>query len=216
MTSKPVKLVLIGLQTPRERIWAAVRELATEDRSGTFTTLQVEDATEPLVKFSVVREYLWHLSKAGYIGEVKPAKPMREHGNRMSAPVYKLVKGQGEPPRVGPEGAPVLQGQGNEAMWRAMKVLKSFDYRDIVAAASIPGVFQVADTTARKYVNYLAHAGYFQTLRAPTRLLPGRYRLERKTGPHAPAITRAKVVIDRNTGTVAMLETAQEVCDGLE
>lgn len=215
MSGKPVKLQLIGLQTPRERIWAAVRDLAKDDKSGTFTALDVQDATEPLVKFGVACDYLRHLSKAGYLGEVKPAKPMREHGNRQSTPVYKLVKAQGEPPRVGLDGAPVLQGLRNEAMWRAMKVLKSFDYRDIVASASIPG-FEVAEVTAQKYVNYLARAGYFQTLRAPTRLVPGRYRLERKTGPHAPAITRTKVILDRNTGEFIHLETAQEVCDGIE
>lgn len=214
MSRKPVKLQLIGLQTPRERIWTAVRELAQVDKTGTFTALDVQDATEPLVKFGVACAYLRHLSKAGYLGEVKPAKPMREHGNRVSTPVYKLVKDQGEPPRVGQTGT-VQQGLINEAMWRAMKVLKSFDYRDIVASASIPG-FEVAEITAQKYVNYLARAGYFQTLRASTRLLPGRYRLERKTGPHAPAITRAKVVLDRNTGEFIHLETAQEVCDGLE
>lgn len=214
MSRKPVKLQLIGLQTPRERIWTAVRELAQVDKTGTFGALDVQDATEPLVKFGVAAAYLRHLSKAGYLGEVKPARPMREHGNRVSAPVYRLVKDQGEPPRVGQTGT-VQQGLINEAMWRAMKVLKSFDYRDIVASASIPG-FEVAEVTAQKYVNYLARAGYFQTLRAATRMLPGRYRLERKTGPHAPSITRAKVVLDRNTGEVIHLETAQEVCDGLE
>lgn len=214
MSNKPVKLVLIGLQTPRERIWTAVRELAKADKSGTFSALDVQDATEPLVKFGVACAYLRHLSKAGYLGEVKPARPMREHGNRVSSPVYKLVKDQGEPPRVGQTGT-VQQGLINEAMWRAMKVLKSFDYRDIVASASIPG-FEVAEVTAQKYVNYLARAGYFQTLRAPTRLLPGRYRLERKTGPHAPAITRTKVILDRNTGEFIHLQTAQEVCDGIE
>lgn len=214
MSNKPVKLVLIGLQTPRERIWTAVRELAKADKSGTFSALDVQDATDPLVKFGVACAYLRHLSKAGYLGEVKPARPMREHGNRVSSPVYKLVKDQGEPPRVGQTGT-VQQGLINEAMWRAMKVLKSFDYRDIVASASIPG-FEVAEVTAQKYVNYLARAGYFQTLRAPTRLLPGRYRLERKTGPHAPAITRTKVILDRNTGEFIHLQTAQEVCDGIE
>jgi hypothetical protein len=38
----------------------------------------------------------------------------------------------------------------------------------------------------------------------------------RNTGPHAPAITRRKVVLDRNTGTVSELQTAQEVADELE
>ncbi len=215
MTAKAVKVQLLGLQTPRERVWAAARELAGADKAGKFNALEVQDATKPLVNFGITSEYMRLLAKGGYLAEVKKATPMKQHGNRVSTPVYRLVKDQFEAPKVNVNGGPALKGRGNEAMWTAMKVLPSFDYRDIASAASLDELV-IAQTTARKYVNYLALAGYFQTLRAPTRLKPGRYRLERRTGPHAPAITRTKVVFDRNTGTIANLETPQEVCDGLE
>lgn len=216
MSKKPVELQLLGLRTPRERVWDAVIKLAKPDQSGTFTAWDAQDACAPMVKFDIACEYMRHLAKAGYLAEVKKAKPMKEHGNRLSTPVYRLVKQQGDAPRVNVAGGPALKGQGNEAMWTAMKVLPSFDFRDIAMAASMPGKLVVAETTARLYVGALARAGYFTTLRKPTRLLPGRYALALRTGMHAPAVTRIKTVFDRNTGKFAHLETAQEVCDGLE
>jgi hypothetical protein len=45
--------------------------------------------------------------------------------------------------------------------------------------------------------------------------VPARYRLVRDTGAHAPAITRRKVVFDRNLGEFSYQESEQEVCDGL-
>ena len=69
---------------------------------------------------------------------------------------------------------------------------------------------------ADTYVNALSRAGYFRTMRPSKPKVPAQYRLIRDTGHQAPAITRRKVVFDRNTGAFAELQTAQEVCDGLE
>lgn len=109
----------------------------------------------------------------------------------------------------------VAQGGGTEAMWRAMKVLPSFDYHDISRAATL-GALVVKPNTAKTYVAHLARAGYLLCLKPAKPGTPAKHRLAKNTGPHAPAITRLKVVFDRNTLTFTSLQPVQEVCDGLQ
>lgn len=203
---RPIEKEFRGLQTPRERVWAAVRKL----RKG-FTTLSVQDHCEPMVRLTCVNDYFDDLAKAGFIQRVKRGAKKPGH---QEADVFDLVRDQFEAPRLS-GGKPVTQGLGVLAMWRAMKVLqRGFDYRDIAAAASHEG-FVVKQQAAKAYVNGLARAGYFREVMASKPGTPARYALARNTGPHAPAITRRKCVFDRNTGTFSELETTQEVCDAL-
>jgi hypothetical protein len=200
-----------GMLTPRERVWQSVRSFGM---TKTFTTLQVEDGCSPPVRYDVVSQYLRELQKAGYLQLVERVQD-KSAGNRFPAPVYKTIKTDFEAPRVTLGGKQALQGLGRLAMWRAMRSIKRFDFRDIARAASHPEV-TVSETTARLYIYALHTAGYLTQLRAPTRQLPGLYTLTRYTGRHAPALTRRKVVVDRNTGEFPWQETAQEVVDGLD
>lgn len=211
MARKP-SIEMTGMLTPRERVWQSVRKFGMRQH---FSALMVEDGCLPTVPFQTVNAYLRALKDAGYLELVERVKPETPAGSRFEAPIYKLVNTAFEAPRVSLYGRQARQGLGVLAMWRCMKVLKSFDYRDLARAASHPTLI-VAEQTAQKYVNALARAGYLTTLRAPTRLLPGRYRLTRNTGHHAPAITRIKCVFDRNLGQFTWQQPEQEVCDGLE
>jgi len=197
-----------ALATPRERIWAAIQKLG----SG-FTLWQVQDACDPMVNFSTVQSYMRGLVRAGYLQTAKASEQKR--GACRSRPEFNLVKLSHEPPRVDINGQEVTRGIGLLAMWRAMQVLKSFDFHEIARAATL-GTVAVSETTARMYVDFLFRAGYLKQLRAPTSQLPGLYRLVRYTGPHAPAITRRKALLDRNTGEIVDVQTAQEVCDAHE
>lgn len=204
---RPIEREVRGLQTPRERVWAAIRSL----RKG-FTHLTAQDHCAPMVLLTCVEDYFEELEKAGYIKRV--AKGRSVNGGQREADRYDLVKDQFEAPRLS-GGKPVTQGLGVLAMWRAIKVLqRGFDYQDVAKAAS-QDAFEVKPQAAKAYVNALARAGYFRELRASKPGTPARYALARNTGPHAPAITRRKCVFDRNTGQFAELETAQEVCDGI-
>jgi len=209
---KPIEQEVRGLQTPRERIWAAIRVM----KKG-FTRQTVQDRCEPMVPFTAVHDYFDALVAAGFI--VKAGGGDRRAGSRSPAIraelQYDLVKDQFDAPRLDAAGKSVTQGIATLAMWRAMKVLKAFDYKDVAAAASANGL-EVKPLTAKTYVVLLARAGYFQTLKEAKPGTPARYRLAKNTGPHAPAITRRKCVFDRNTAQFAELETAQEVCDALE
>jgi len=208
MPRAPIEVEVRGLRTPRERIWTAVMAL----KKG-FTAKSVQDACNPMVSFTAVKDYMAELVAAGYIAKSGGGAPLR--GVVRDEIQYDLVKPQLEAPRLS-HGKPVTQGLGTLAMWRAMKVLaKGFDYRDIAKAASLNGL-EVKPEAAKSYVNALARAGYFAELRKAQPGTPARYKLVKNTGPHAPAITRRKCVFDRNTAQFAELETPQEVCDGLE
>ena len=200
-----------ALLTPRERIWQAIQR--TGQRGAHMTAWTVQEACAPMVPFKTVQIYMRGLQRAGYLGEPVPSQTKR--GAQRTRPEFVLVKNTFEAPRVDYDGKVATKGLGVLAMWRAMQALKSFDFRAIANCASV-GTVRVSPQTARLYVNALYHAGYLKQLRAPTRQLPGLYRLIRFTGPHAPAITRQHVVLDRNSGVLFLVETEQEVCDGLE
>lgn len=212
MSRKPINVELKGLQTPRERVWNAILELAVTDKTR-FDRMSIQDHCNPMVSLSLVEDYTDDLLAAGFLKRVEGTG--LKTGVRQAPLMFTLAKRQGDAPRVSETGARVTQGMGNEAMWRAMKVLPTFDYTDIAKAATL-GTLQVSAQTAKTYVAHLARAGYLATVRASKPGTPAKHRLQINSGPHAPAITRLKVVFDRNTGSFAKLQTAQEVCDGLE
>ncbi|MDO8776586.1 MAG: hypothetical protein Q7K57_49310 [Burkholderiaceae bacterium] len=212
MSRKPIEKEFKGLQTPRERVWAAMLKLSRAPFDGTFDKLVLQDHCDPMVPFTVVDDYLDALEASGHLQRVSGKAPIK--GQFTESIRFKLIKARGEAPRVQRSGGLVKQGGGNEAMWRAMKVLSVFDYKDIGRAATL-GDLVVKPEAAKCYVLALARAGYLTLIKPPKSGAPGRYQLTNNTGMHAPSITRKKVVFDRNTGKFADLQTPQEVCDAL-
>ena len=209
MARLPIQIERVGLTTPRERMWQTVRKL----RAG-FTCQQLQEAADrPMLSLDAIQEYLVQLEQSGHIR--RKAKQVRKQ-HRFDHVTFELVTDSFDAPRVDAAGRAVTQGIKTLAMWRAMKVLKDFDYRDIQRAASLGTACQVTPLTAKSYVVLLARANYFRTLQAAKGSTPARYRLVRDTGAHAPAITRRKAVFDRNSGEFTWQQSAQEVCDGLE
>lgn len=208
-TRKPIHLELVGLQTPRERIWKQVRTLRR------FTLLELQDAIKPLVVYSTVEKYIEALVRSGHVKTEHDRRPKKQ-GHHYTAQVYTLAQDAFDAPRVNGKGeATLTPGLVKLAMWRAMKALKEFDFRDIQRAASTAD-HTVAERTVQKYLWALAKAGYLQACSVRSNGHPTRYRLVRDTGAHAPLLTRRNTVFDRNTGEFTWQETAQEVCDALE
>lgn len=207
---KPIELEFRGMRTPRERMWAVISGFAAGEL---FTRSSVRAVCRPTVGIEATGDYLDALEKAGYLERGPDIEPMRGCIGR--ARQYRRVKDSFEAPRLDEAGGAVVQGSGQLAMWRAMKVLKAFDYRQIADAASVPPAFLVTAGTAKSYVAALARAGYLRTIRPSKPGTPAVHTLAKNTGPHAPSITRRKCLFDRNTGGFAELETAQEVCDAL-
>lgn len=212
MTRKRIEVELKGgVKTPRERVWEAMLKL-DGGKGGVFDKTTVQDHCEPMVLWSLVDDYFDALEAGGYLQRVAGGPRKGEWTKVLKCT---LIKRPGEAPRVNKLGKKVVQGSGTEAMWRAMKVLPTFDHTDIARAATL-GDLVVNQSTAKTYVATLARAGYLTTVRASKPGTPARHRLTNNTGMHAPAITRMKVVFDRNTGQFVNLQTPQEVCDGLE
>jgi len=206
---KPIDQEFRGLRTPRERVWAAV----VAAPSG-FTAMQVQDKCSPMVQLDAVHDYLEALERGGFLVRVGGGLPM-PRGQGRTEIEFQMLKRSPEAPRLTQAGRPVTQGMATLSMWRAMKVLKVFDWHELAAAASLDACI-VNPGSAKAYCTALTKAGYLQTVRTGRPGTAAKLRLVKNTGPHAPAITRRKVVFDRNVGAFMELESAQEVCDGLE
>ncbi len=204
------EIELAGLLTPRERVWATIRRFSKR-KPADFTALEIQEACLPLVNFTTVRNLLDQFAQAGALakqaGEIMPGK-----GNRRTTPTYQLAQDALEPPASGRGNkAAHAKGVGRLAMWRAMKVLKTFSAAELAQAASA-GTVRVAESSAAAYVNALVTAGLVCSI-APVGATRKRYRLVSWTGARAPLFTAAKCVVDRNTGAVTLLATAQEMVD---
>lgn len=210
MPRKPIEIENRGLMTPRERVWKAAMSFP---KGVSFTKTSLQDHCAPMVPWTVLDDYLPVLALAGYIKRVGGKEPVP--GTKGEPIAYARTRDSYEAPRLDKAGKPVTQGTATLSMWRAMKVLRTFDYQEIAQAASLAPLV-VAPGSAKSYVNALARTGYLQQVKASKPGVPARYRLARNTGPHAPAITRRKCVFDRNTGGFAELQTEQEVADGLD
>jgi hypothetical protein len=200
---KGIHLEIKGLQTPRERLWDAILVLKK------FTGTELQDKALPLVEMRTMQIHLnaWVLS--GHLKRVnaKNAKP-----GKLQDVVLQLVKPQGLAPRVNRKGEVVTQGSINDALWRAMKILSSFNCCELAQAATL-GEFVVKPATAQRYISHLARAGYLHCAGNQAKGVLTRHRLVNNTGMHAPAVTTLKAVFDRNTGSFAHLPSVQEVCD---
>ena len=197
-----------GVQTPRDRMWAAMRKL--QRFSTTQVLAQVGTGPAPL-KLDRVQGYMEGLRKAGYLREVQAVT--RGARGRLQAAVYELVPGmvKGAAPWVNDEGRVIEGPVITTAMWRAMKIRRVFNAEQIADDASQFG-FTCSASTALKYLKALAAVGY---LVKGSSSRQGLFKLVKDTGPLPPAITRTKCVFDRNTGAVLPTQTAQEVCDAL-
>ncbi len=206
MARKSIELAHLGLRSPRERIWHAVRQQQGAD----FTVRDLQKQITPAVHVTTVRSYLSELVAAGYLTTAKNfAELKRNEGH-----VYSLLKDSFEAPRVTASGVPVTQGIATLAMWRSMRALGQFDHHDIARSASL-GHVQVPPSTAKAYVLALHKAGYFRVVKKGGPGTATRYQLVRYTGALPPAITRRKCIFDRNLGEFTWQQSEQEVCDGI-
>ena len=195
---RPARLERAGALTPRDRIWAAIRSFG---RDHWFSVAEVMVLSEQ--RADTTLSYLDGLTKAGYVGDVgterRPVcRPRREFR------FFELVRDVGvEAPRITADGKPVTQGVGREQLWRAMRVLRSFDCREL-AAAALTEAHHVSIEEAKTYVKFLARAGYVQIECKASARRAQRYRFIRAcdTGPRAPLVTRDKSVMDGNTGAI--------------
>lgn len=194
---KPVHLVAaMPLPQGREAMWAAVRNLAAK---GDFSLLDIERITR--INIKTITCFVQGLANGGYV-ERGPQHRDAETGG-FQPRRYRLVTDCGvEPPRVNRKGKPVLQGTAGEAMWQAMRILRSFTPDELMHAAS--GGQRIGRDHARGYVKNLYHARYLRLVEKSTPGRQARYALipACNTGPLPPQVQRVKQVFDPNLGKV--------------
>ena len=101
-----------------------------------------------------------------------------------------------EPPRVDSLGKPIAMPL-NESVWRAMRIQKTFNARQLVASTS--AVLHI--NTVRTYLRQLAMAGYLKEVCVEQGLLTT-YQLMENTGCKPPQILKRKSVYDANLGII--------------
>lgn len=187
MPRKPIHLQVVGKLTPRERIWAAIRRLQE------FTYDDLLEPRQPIER-STIESYVRALEKAGYV------KRARQHVPRFGVVRFSLVRDVGvEAPRLTKAGKPVVQGDKQLALWRAMKIVKAFTIAELHASSAGSTLYEV-----KSYVSHLLKAGYLVIVRHGDGEVHTAYRFvaTKDTGPRAPMIQRVKHVFDPNLGKV--------------
>lgn len=197
MPRRPVhEAVLTVPLRGHQHFWSVMRELRR------FTVADIDGAGN--ADRHTVRDYIRRLERAGIIARAG-SEPVPGNDRQ----IYEIAVDPGpEAPSVRRDGTLVPRpGLGNEQMWRAMKMLGTFDYRDLAIAASTDEI-AVRPATAKAYLKHLLRAGYLAVAApaAPPRRAAV-YRLVRNTGPLAPMIQRTDWVWDPNLAQVMGQET---------
>ncbi|KMQ74033.1 hypothetical protein [Marinobacter subterrani] len=195
MARKPVHLMANAPRPEgRQVMWEAMRKLRR------FRLSDIEDQTRILEK--TVQTYVKGLTRAGYLKRIEAPEPPAD--TRYPPHWWELVNDVGvEAPRVTQDGKPVTQGRGREQMWRTMRIIGSFNWRELAVQASTED-HPVKPGEAKDYVHHLYKAGYLGCVQAGGPGQAARYRLfpSRYTGPLPPMVQRIKQVFDPNVGRV--------------
>jgi hypothetical protein len=202
----------MSIASSQELIWQGVREQAKKTES-----FSIDDIARLLSKKGheeindeTIKSYFYRLVRGGFLSTDGTAAQ-----GRKTRGYYHLVKDNGaEAPRLTKDGEPVKQGRGREHLWRTIRVLGEFNYRELAAAASTEEV-TVKESEAKDYALHLKKAGYLLEVSASCRsgrlaryrMLPARY-----TGPKPPMIQRIKQIFDPNLGEVVWSPVSEEAC----
>lgn len=198
-----------GKATGRQAVWEVIRQLREFSLNDLWHHTKQERDT--------IRTYLTALRRGGYVEEagVKPASNGivgSKYANANPMKVFRLARDIGvEAPRLKRDGTPCEQGLAQEAMWRTMKRLSDFTFRDLAVMSRTEDV-PVTEAAAKDYVRHLAAAGYLLTLEEGNahRLSSYRFVKSRNTGPRAPMIQRLKTVFDANLCEIVWQEDVSE------
>ena len=199
---RPAKLERAGALTPRDRIWAAIRIFGASLGNPWFSVAEIMVLSGQ--RADTVLSYLAGLDKAGFVELVLELHVQKSANKCRVLKHFRLKRDVGvEAPRVNADGKPVTQGIGREQLWRAMRILKTFECGALAAAASTEA-HPVAVEEAKHYVKFLTRAGYLRQIEPSRGPLAALYSFlrARDTGPRAPLIARDKCVMDGNTGQI--------------
>ncbi|MCF8999264.1 hypothetical protein [Acinetobacter nectaris] len=173
-------------QTPRQRVWIAIRNNADE-----FTIRQV--AEEGLATYESTRYFVSTLRKAGFIQCTKTLNKEK---------YFKLIQDCGYAyPSFNKDGTIVKDVTGNKAMWNTLRITQMAINAHELASISSTGNKKIALETANNYLIALHKAGYVKRVEeAKTTGGKAKYMLlpHMNTGAKPPQVQRVKQVFDPN------------------
>lgn len=170
-----------------------------------FTVRAIANASEG-VSYETVRRYVWWLQKQGYVARIG----QKQDGYAVQF-VYVVKRAVANAPieRPGPRKI-----TAREAMWNAIRALKTFTARELAVTAATEDR-PISQRSANLYIQRLAQAGVLQVVVAPKRAtgkigpvprgaIAGTWRLKKTadTGPQAPKLCNAGFVFDPNQNAV--------------
>lgn len=186
---KPAHKEIIRGKSNRQRMWESMRE-----RADGFTGYQI--ARRANVHDATVRSYIQSLEKAGYLERITGADHFEEQ-------TLRLIKDTGiEAPAITRQGKASTAGQGNEAMWRTLRIIGTLSARQLAEHAS--ATLSVSLWSARSYLKWLVRGGYVELISEKPGDRNARYCMinSRYTGPRAPMVQRGGKLYDPNLGKV--------------
>jgi len=209
---KPVELIsAAGYITPQDAVWKAIREL----KKFSIDTLERNISKKAVeeINSSTVESYITRLRRGGYI-EIIDKEKGRYKGVTTRF-IYKLINDTGvRAPRLKKDGTASTQGRGRENMWRAMKMLNTFNRVELCEVASVNGVV-VKEASAIDYITHLHKAGYLRRVNKCNCALgeKARYQLlkSKNTGALPPMIQRTNQVFDPNINAVVWRQSDEGV-----
>jgi len=185
---QPVSIERVNGVNRRDHIWINVRRLKT------FTVISLREAVPVTISKDSVRDYLTRLCAGGYVLRDESVKPFE----------YTLIKDCGvDSPRLRLDGSVITVGLANENMWRTIKILKGFDWKDVLLVSSTEDM-PIKPTTVKSYLEALHRARYITCIRHsnPDGRAVYRFNTKMNTGSRAPMIQRDKSLYDPNLGRV--------------
>lgn len=196
--AKPVAVVARdarGQSTGAQAIWDEIRK-----QRHAFTLRSLWNVIEKRRggNMKTIHGYLSRLRLGGYITVLRH-ETLQGVG---VINVYELSRDNGvEAPRLDKDGK-ASAPQKIEHLWRSMRILGEFSFRDLAISASTEEV-SISEQTARRYARALADAGYLVETAAGRRQGSStrwRFLQSKYTGPKPPILNRERTeVFDQNT-----------------
>lgn len=170
-----------------QRMYALLRKNLNQPIARNMMALELGVGSD-----SIDDRYLRHLAAAGYV--IKHQMP------RGQSSKWQLIKDAGiDAPRFSANGSLIVATGANEAIWQAIRILKTFTREELAAHVA---KFAKSETVA-SYIKAIEPAGYLKRSGAYLRPV---YTLVRNTGPKPPQILRIKEVYDPNLDEIVLRE----------
>lgn len=170
----------------RQEVWNCLRQ--SKERFQTTSEIAEICGMEE----AAVYAYLRSLKRGGYVSVQQGLGFARRYG-------YRLERDTGiEAPRLSADGKP-LKSTATEALWRTMRILKTFDLDSLTAHVNM--THEVRRETVKVYAQHLEAAGYLKNTGSARKKA---FVLLKNTGSRAPQLMAVREIYDPNLDEIVL------------